>query len=208
MPKVKNKARQVEVGTSQTWGWYLHIVPVSTFRHNQEYKLIPALKGGARPERVDGDPAGGLTNLAETDSESEIDPNVFITAATKKLKEEDMPNQPTSQNVQIIGSEDNDSKHKPDSLFSDIADDNSERQSASDISDKRLQEAWQTYNKLARSHRQKLLQYKHSKSLIASLRRENRRLLREAKVHAAKFDDARAEISAQKTEIKHEESQH
>ncbi|KJA13201.1 hypothetical protein HYPSUDRAFT_209737 [Hypholoma sublateritium FD-334 SS-4] len=183
MPKVKNKPSRVEV-----------VLVKRTVANNEQSS------SQARPEHVVRASVGDL-NAAETDSENEIDLNVFIAADTEKFIDAENSSQPVMPTRQFIG--DNDYKFKPDSLFSNDSDNKSDVQSESDVSDKRLQEARQTYNKLAKSHRRKLQQYNHSKRLIASLRRENRRLLRETKVHVARLHDANAEISAQAIELKH-----
>ncbi|KJA19182.1 hypothetical protein HYPSUDRAFT_204760 [Hypholoma sublateritium FD-334 SS-4] len=176
MPKVKDKPSRVEV-----------VLVKRSLTSNKQ------TSSQARPENAKH-PVGDFIAAVETDSEDEIDPNVFVATDAEKFPADEV------QIRQFKGSDDG--KYKTDGLFSNDSDNKSDVQSGSDVSDKRLQEAWQTYNELARSHRQKLHQYKQSKRLIISLRRENRRLLRKTKVHAAQLRDANAEIAAQTIELK------
>lgn len=75
----------------------------------------------------------------------------------------------------------------------------SDNQSA--VEDKQIQKAWNAYSKLARSHRRKFQQYRRSKSLLASLRKDNIRLTREAKIHFTEMQHANKERAAQVTEL-------
>lgn len=142
----------------------------------------------------------------EIKSESE-DPNIAISALQDSLafqnQELGLSDCPIASFAELIprgrlkGSDG--SCAAASSLFS--GSNKSDDQSEIERSDKRLQKAWQKYSKLARSHRRKFQQYKRSKSLLASLRKDNNRLLQEARTHFTELQHANKERTAQAIEL-------